>query len=118
MGGLGDGPPPLGPGAPAPERLLAFLEVLGGIAEGNTTLLSAHEQACADDKYGDPSYRFWHRHLSSLFADEHPDADADFMAHAVLAVFDGALIRRMTPPADPRRFTRSVQQMAMALLRG
>lgn len=112
-----NGPPPLGPGAPARERLLAFLDGLGAIAEGNAVLLSAHEQACAEDKYGDPSYRFWHRHLSTLLAEAGPpDLDADFAAHAVLAVFDGDLIRHMTPSDDPRRFTRSIRQIAMALL--
>lgn len=112
-----NGPPPLGPGAPASERLLAFLEGLGAIAEGNAALLSAHEQACAEDKYGDPSHQLWHRHLSDLFTEGRPDLDADFLANAVLAVFDGDLIRRMAPLDDPRRFTRSIQQMAMALLR-
>jgi AcrR family transcriptional regulator len=63
-----NGPPPLGPGAPVPERLLAFLNGLGAIAEGNAVLLSAHEQACAEDKYDDPSYLSWHRHLSTLLA--------------------------------------------------
>ncbi|MEU6746657.1 TetR/AcrR family transcriptional regulator [Spirillospora sp. NPDC046719] len=113
-----NGPPPLGPGAPARRRLLAFLDELGAIAEGNAVLLTAHEQACAEDKYDDPSYRFWHRHLSALFAEARPDLDADFLAHGVLAVFDGDLIRRVTPPDDPRHFTRSIQQMAMALLGG
>ncbi|WP_078901273.1 TetR/AcrR family transcriptional regulator [Actinacidiphila yeochonensis] len=112
------GPPPLGPGAPAAERLPAFLDGLGAIAEGNAALLSAHGQACAEGKYDDPSYQFWHRHLSGLFAEGRSDLDADFVAHAVLAVFDGDLIRHTTPPDDPRRFTRSVQQTAMALLRG
>ncbi|MET9066941.1 TetR/AcrR family transcriptional regulator [Streptosporangium sandarakinum] len=111
-----NGPPPLGPGAPARERLLAFLDRLGAIAEGNAVLLSAHEQACAEDKYGDPSYRSWHRHLRTLLADERPDLDADFLAHAVLAVFDGDLIRHLTPPDDPRRFTRSIQRMVAAFL--
>ncbi|SDK35178.1 TetR/AcrR family transcriptional regulator [Nonomuraea jiangxiensis] len=111
-----DGPPPLGPGAPARERLLAFLDGLGAIAEGNAVLLSAHEQACAEDKYGDPSYRFWHGHLSALLAAGRPDLDADFLAHALLSVFDGDLIRHLTPPGDPRCFTRSVQRMATALL--
>lgn len=111
-----NGPPPLGPGAPTTERLKAFLDALGAIAEGNATLLSAHEQACADDKYGDPSYQLWHRHLAALLADERPDLDADFLAHAVLALFDGDLVRHTTRPDDPRRFTRSVQQMATALL--
>lgn len=110
------GPPPLGPGAPARERLRAFLDGLGAIAEGNAVLLSAHEAACAEDKFGDPSYQFWHRHLSGLLAEGRSDLDADFLAHALLAVFDGDLIRHLTPPDDPRRFTRSIQQMATALL--
>ncbi|RJO78456.1 TetR/AcrR family transcriptional regulator [Nocardia panacis] len=111
-----NGPPPLGAGAPARERLSAFLERLGAIAEGNAVLLSAHDQACAEDKYRDPSYQAWHRHLRALFADERPDLDADFLAHAILAVFDGDLIRHTTSPEDPRHFTRSVQRMATALL--
>lgn len=113
---INNGPAPLGPGAPVRERLLAFLDRLGSIAEGNAVLLSAHDQACAEDKYGDPSYQFWHGHLSALFSEERPDLDTDFLAHAVLAVFDGDLIRHTTPPDDPRRFTRSIQKMAMALL--
>ncbi|RKN11907.1 TetR/AcrR family transcriptional regulator [Streptomyces radicis] len=113
-----EGPPPLGPGAPVRERLLAFLDGLGAVAEGNAILLAAHEQACAADKYRDPSYLFWHRHLSGLFAAHHPATEADFLAHAVLAAFDGDLVRELTPPDDPRRFTRSVQRMAVALLGG
>ncbi|WP_110945852.1 TetR/AcrR family transcriptional regulator [Streptomyces avicenniae] len=115
---IATGPPPLGPGAPAPERLLAFLDRLGAIAEGNAALLSAHEAACAEEKYDDPSYRLWHGHLTALLAEARPDLDAGFLAHTLLAVFDGDLIRHLTPPDDPRRFTRSVQRTAMALLDG
>ncbi|HEX2312954.1 MAG TPA: TetR/AcrR family transcriptional regulator [Thermomonospora sp.] len=113
---VADGPPPLGPGAPAHERLDAFLDELGRIAEGNATLLSAHEQACAEDKYSDPSYLFWHGHIAALLAEERPDLDAEFLAHTILAVFDGALVRRMTTPDDPRRFTRSVRSLATTLI--
>ncbi|MEV1004079.1 TetR/AcrR family transcriptional regulator [Nonomuraea sp. NPDC050202] len=113
---VASGPPPLGPGAPARERLHAFLDGLGAIAEGNAVLLAAHEQACAQDKYGDPSYRFWHAHLGALLAAERPDLDADFLAHALLALFDGDLIRHLAASGDPRRFTRSVQETAAALL--
>lgn len=116
--GVSDGEPPLGPGSPARERLLAFLDALGAIAEGNAVLLAAHEQACADDKYADPSYRFWHVHLRSLLTEERPDLDADFLAHSILAVFDGALVRHVTTAEEPRRFTRSVQHLALAICEG
>ena len=95
--------------------MLAFLDGLGAIAEGNAVLLSAHDAACAADKYDDPRYQFWHRHLSALLTEGRPGLDADFLAHALLAVFDGDLIRHLTAPDDPRRFTRSVQQMAATL---
>ncbi|GAB2914849.1 TetR/AcrR family transcriptional regulator [Streptomyces mayteni] len=115
---VGSGPPPLGPGEASPrERLLAFLDGLGAIAERNAVLFAAHEQACAEDRYADPSYRFWHAHLAGLLAAERPDADADFLAHALLATFDGDLIRHLTPADDPRYFTRSVQRMALDVLR-
>ncbi|MET8334493.1 helix-turn-helix domain-containing protein [Streptosporangium canum] len=113
---VAQGPPPLGPGAPPGERLLAFLDGLGGIAEHNAALLTAHEQACADDKQADPSYMFWHRHIRDLLAEARPDLDTEFLAHALLSVFDGNLVRRMTRADDPRRFTASVRDMAVALL--
>ena len=113
---VSSGPPPLGPGAPPRERLLAFLDALGSIAEDNAVLLAAHEQACADDKFSDPSYLFWHRHLSTLLAETSPDLDTDLTAHALLAAFDGDLIRHTGRPGDPRRFTRAIQRMVTALL--
>lgn len=106
---------------PAPEPrstrtgvTVRYMDRLGALAGDNATLLFAHGQACAEDKYPDPSHQLWHRHLGALFADGRPDLDADFPAHPVLAAFDGDLIRHMTPPDEPRHFTGSIQQMAMA----
>lgn len=111
-----DGPPPLGPGAPPRERLMAFLAELTGIAEQNAALLSAHEAACADQKHEDPSYRFWAQHITSLVEAERPDLDADFLSHAILAIFDADLIRHMQRRGDS--FTNAVQSMVTALLTG
>ncbi|MCI2419690.1 TetR/AcrR family transcriptional regulator [Saccharopolyspora sp. K220] len=109
-----EGPPPLGPGAPAGERLLAFLAELTAIGEQNAALLSAHEAACADNKHEDPSYRFWAQHIANLISAERPDLDADFLSHAILATFDADLIRHMRRRGDS--FADSVQSLAMALL--
>ncbi|WP_245617451.1 TetR/AcrR family transcriptional regulator [Amycolatopsis taiwanensis] len=108
------GPPPLGPGAPPRERLMAFLHELAGIGEQNAALLSAHEVACADHKHEDPSYRFWARHIANLITAERPDVDADFLSHAILATFDADLIRHMQ--REGKSFAEAVQAMARTLL--
>ncbi|SDX10278.1 transcriptional regulator, TetR family [Saccharopolyspora shandongensis] len=109
------GPPPLGPGAPSRERLMAFLAELTGIGEQNASLLSAHEAACADHKHEDPSYRFWAQHIADLITAERPDLDADFLSHAILATFDADLIRHMRT-RGPGAFTSAVQAMVTAIL--
>ncbi|GAA2814732.1 TetR/AcrR family transcriptional regulator [Saccharopolyspora taberi] len=110
-----DGPAPLGPGAAPRERLMAFLAELAGIGEQNAALLSAHEQACADHKHEDPSYRFWAQHLAEVISAERPDLDADFLGHALLAAFDADLIRHMNS-RGPGEFVIALQAMAAALL--
>lgn len=110
-----EGPSPLGPGASARQRLMAFLSELTEIAEQNAALLSAHEQACADHKYEDPSYRFWAEHVAGLLAEERPDLDADFLRHAVLAVFDADLVRHMGE-RGPGWFDSALREMVAALL--
>ncbi|MDA3644924.1 TetR/AcrR family transcriptional regulator [Saccharopolyspora indica] len=109
-----DGPPPLGPGAPPRERLLAFLADLTTIGEQNAALLSAHEASCGDHKHEDPSYRFWAQHIATLIAAERPDLDADFLSHALLATFDADLIRHMQH--EGKSFTTAVQALAASLL--
>ncbi|WP_345558620.1 helix-turn-helix domain-containing protein [Nonomuraea rosea] len=59
----------LGPGAPPEDRLLAFLDELAELAERNLALFAAHERACAEDKYRDPTYLRWHRHVTALIVE-------------------------------------------------
>ncbi|MFC4589133.1 TetR/AcrR family transcriptional regulator [Sphaerisporangium corydalis] len=110
------GPPPLGPSAPPRERLLAFLDELSGLAARNIALIAAHERACADDKYADPTYRRWHDHVRALIAEARPDADAHFLGHILLASFDGDLVRYMTAQGDANRLSRSIRALATTLL--
>ncbi|WP_157974886.1 hypothetical protein [Glycomyces dulcitolivorans] len=52
---------------------------------------------------------------SRAAAEERPGLDGDFLAHGILAVFDGALVRHLATNGEPRRFTRSVQDLALAI---
>src|SRR5271156_7151755 len=81
---VSSGPPPLGPGAPDRQRLLAFLDAVIEVVGRNKSLLAelafsataepvAAEPAAAGaakDGHRDdhPVYRFWHGHISTLIA--------------------------------------------------
>ncbi|HEV7649585.1 MAG TPA: hypothetical protein VGP26_15660 [Actinophytocola sp.] len=78
-----DGPPPLGPGAPPRERLLAFLSAVVDVV-----------------------YSFWHGHIGTLIAAERPDLDAPLLADLLLAGLQAEPILRLldaaTPPGEGR----------------
>jgi AcrR family transcriptional regulator len=106
------GPPPLGPGAPPRDRLLGFLDELAKLAAQNIALIAAHEQACATDRHQDPTYRRWHDHATDLIAQLRPDADAEFLAHALLGSFDGELVRQVTDRGGVERLRAAVRDLA------
>ncbi|MCT9933248.1 TetR/AcrR family transcriptional regulator [Planotetraspora sp. A-T 1434] len=110
------GPPPLGPGAPPEERLLAFLDALADLATRNVALFAAHERACAEDKYADPIYLLWHGHVTALLAAARPDLDAEFLGHTLLAMFDADLVRHITSNGGAARLTGSLRALASSLL--
>ncbi|MEU4324687.1 TetR/AcrR family transcriptional regulator [Nonomuraea dietziae] len=98
-------------GLPATERLLGFLDELAELAGRNIALFAAHERACAEDKYADPTYLRWHAHVSRLIAEARPGRDADFLAHTILGSFDGELVRHL----GVERLKRSVRELAVDL---
>jgi len=112
---IGNGPPPLGPGAPPRDRLLGFLDELAKLAAKNIALIAAHEQACAADKHQDPTYRHWHGHVAGLIHQIRPDADAEFFAHMLLGSFDGELVRQITDRGGVNRLRAAVRDLARTI---
>lgn len=80
-----NGPPPLGPGAPAAGRLVAFLDAYVELAATQLELLTDSENASVGARYRVGAYRFWHRHVAVLLEEARPGIDADYLAHVVLA---------------------------------
>ena len=113
---IDSGPPPLGPEAPPGQRLLAFLDALADLATRNVVLLAAHDRACAEDKYSDPTYLRWHRHVTALLTQARPDLDAEFVGHTLLAMFDADLVRHITSNGGTARLTSSLRDLAATLL--
>jgi AcrR family transcriptional regulator len=79
------GPPPLGPGAPACERLHAFLDALTDLLERFGDLMFDSENAKPGARYRIGSYHAWRQHVTVLLRQANPDgADPSVLAHAVL----------------------------------
>jgi AcrR family transcriptional regulator len=84
------GAPPLGPGAPAGERLLAFLQALAAYVEETFPYLVAAE---AGGRTRGAVYAGWRLHAAVLLREAAPGADADWLADALLAPLAADLYR-------------------------
>lgn len=119
-----NGPPPLGPGAPAGERLLAFFDAVVDVVARNKGLLAAlgHAVSAAprpdhgDD--GHPLHRAWRAHVQALLAAERPDLDAEAAADLLLGALTSDPVLRMFERGEGKRVSGVLHAMAEALLQG
>lgn len=79
-----EGPPPLGPGAPARDRLEAFgcalIERVGADADLGAAL---GRQVLHERRHASDTGRAFHRHISTLLQETGVDGDHDMLAHAL-----------------------------------
>jgi AcrR family transcriptional regulator len=86
-----DGPAPLGPGAPASRRLMAFAEALLELTREHGELLLGSETTAPLARMHTGAYAVWHLHLAALLAELRPDVDRDVLADLILALYDAEL---------------------------
>lgn len=112
------GPPPLGPGAPPRERLLAFLSAVVDVVGRNKGLLAALGQTVAPRAHGDgnPVYVFWHTHISMLIEVERPDLDASVLADLLLAGLHAEPILHLLERGETARLKDGLHALAGGLL--
>jgi AcrR family transcriptional regulator len=106
------GPPPLGPGAPAGERLAAFLDALARLTEENLDVLLATEIA-AHGRMQVGAYGAWRLHLVTLLGELRPELDAldhGWWADTLLAPLDS-----QTYATQRRRFGMTAEAIAANL---
>ncbi|MER6094738.1 TetR/AcrR family transcriptional regulator [Streptomyces sp. NPDC001728] len=90
------GPPPLGPGVPADERLDAFLDALvDRVGEQREILLAAHS-AAPRARYHGGAYGLMHTHVALLIGRLRPEADSALLAHLLLAPFSPDVMHHLT----------------------
>ncbi|GAA2828825.1 TetR/AcrR family transcriptional regulator [Kitasatospora paracochleata] len=106
------GPPPLGPGAPAAERVHAFLDAYLDYLLGHLALVRMSETASPGARYRIGAYRFWHRHLAILLVGA---PDPDQVAHALLASLSAEHVGALLPELGDRRIRAGLHHLATAV---
>ncbi|MGH2762860.1 MAG: TetR/AcrR family transcriptional regulator [Thermoleophilaceae bacterium] len=86
------GEPPLGPGAPARERLIAFGAALLQLLERHGDLIRASELRPWTSS---PVYTFYRTHVELLVREADPEADAEFLTDALLGLMTGRVFLYM-----------------------
>jgi len=79
------GAPPLGPGAPPGERLVAFGRGMLGLVDAHRQLLLAAETGAPCGRFRAGPYASYHFFVSSLLREAAPHLDSDYTADALLA---------------------------------
>jgi AcrR family transcriptional regulator len=107
------GPPPLGPGAPAGERLHAFLDALLDFTVQHADLLIAADSGRPGGRYHTGAYTSWHQHAALLLSELRPGSDAALLAHLVLAPLAADFVRHVTGEADSERLRAALHELAV-----
>jgi AcrR family transcriptional regulator len=89
------GPPPLGPGAPARERLRAFGRGYLELLERHSALMAAAEGGRDGVREGEGPHSLYATHLALLLREAAPGLDARFAAEALLSTLAPAHHLRM-----------------------
>ncbi|MFJ4845630.1 TetR/AcrR family transcriptional regulator [Streptomyces sp. NPDC088733] len=110
------GPPPLGPGAPAGDRLTAFLDAYLDHVMRHLDVARLRETAAAGTgtRRGAEPYRFWHGHLVTLLDGA---ADPEAAAHALLANLSAAQVTAVLAEVGEDRMRSCLTRLARAALR-
>ncbi|MBZ2195292.1 TetR/AcrR family transcriptional regulator [Occultella gossypii] len=110
------GPPPLGPGAGAVDRLIAFVEGYVRLVWDNIDLLEMSETNAPGARFRSGAHALWVSHCRILLA-EAGAVDPDLRADALLAALSAEQIRHWS--ADQERdlseLARSLADLARAL---
>ena len=119
--GIESGPPPLGPGAPPVERLVAFFDAIIDLATRNLALVNAYQHALAGaprDQSVSEIYDAWHAHVAAQLRAACPGLDADLAAHVLLGSAHADPIRRMLADGDGKRVAGVLRDMITDIVAG
>ncbi|WP_336084036.1 TetR/AcrR family transcriptional regulator [Nocardia sp. SSK8] len=116
MAAVTEGPPPLGPGAPAADRLLAFFDAITRLFTDDVELIAAY-QAMPPHPRSAEFHAFWAEHIASLLREARPDIDAEAVGALLLSAVGGEAGQRMARAGEAERLRAAVRELVGSVLR-
>jgi AcrR family transcriptional regulator len=112
------GPPPLGPGAPPGERLVAFLSTLVDFTDANLDLLIVSDHDAPGGRYRTGAYAAWLLHITRLLEELGFGGRSPGLAETILAPLSADLIRHRRREQDvtTAQIKEELEILARALL--
>ena len=113
------GAPPLGPGAPALERLVAFGRGMLGLVDAHRDLLLAAETGAPCGRFRAGPYASYRFFVSSLLREALPDLDPEYTADALLAGLSAELVAYLREDHEMplERLAAGFEQLVRTLIR-
>jgi AcrR family transcriptional regulator len=111
------GAPPLGPGAPPPERLIAFGRAILDFPDDHRAILVAADAGGAA-RYRHPAYSAWRTHVALLLREGDPELDADAVAEFLLGALRADLVSHLREEMEPERIAAGWDALVRRVLPG
>ncbi|MEV6769001.1 helix-turn-helix domain-containing protein [Nocardia sp. NPDC051030] len=117
MAAITTGPPPLGPGAPAGERLLAFFDAMTSIVADNVELMVAYRTVDPHPRTAE-FHATWDAHITALVREARPDLDAEVTGRLLLSGLGSDMASGMVRAGEVERLRTAVRELVESVLRG
>ncbi|MEV6363983.1 TetR/AcrR family transcriptional regulator [Nocardia asteroides] len=115
MAAIESGPPPLGPGAPATDRLLAFFDAMTGMVTHDVELIAAY-QAMPPHPRSAEFHAFWAGHVTGLLHEVRPEIDAETVGALLLSTLGGELAQQLARAGEVDRLRAGVRELVRSVL--
>ena len=112
-----DGPPPLGPGAPAPDRLLAFFDAMAAMMADNVELMTAAYRTVAPHPRTAEFHESWYAQIAGLLGEVRPDLDAVAVGRLLLGLTASEYGRDLVRAGEAGRLRAAVRDVVQSVVR-
>ncbi|WP_328397092.1 TetR/AcrR family transcriptional regulator [Nocardia sp. NBC_00416] len=116
MSAVTDGPPPLGPGAPAADRLIVFFDAMTRLVIDNLELMAVYRSVPPHPRT-EEFHLFWRDHITTLLREARPDLDAEAVGRLLLDGLSGQTVPDMVRSGATDELLAAVGELVRAVLR-